>query len=130
MSFSMPLRSIRFFFFLWTTVVIAALAGAQEGMNVKIFYLSQGGGTDNGETFLSGECIPVLKGDYAPQQGFVAYPAVSGTASQPAICVQYESEHCKGKVLDQKFELQQGDKPLPFQQNTAKSVVCIPKAPM
>ncbi|ORZ07347.1 hypothetical protein BCR42DRAFT_426093 [Absidia repens] len=110
------------FFFLWAAIVTAQDDGRL--FDVTITYgtadPSQGARTSDLGSGWFGQCIPAAH----ERSGRIA---TVGGAAKPAICVQYELEDCKGKVLDQKFELQQDRKPIPINFRTTKSFVCIPK---
>ncbi|ORZ07351.1 hypothetical protein BCR42DRAFT_397270 [Absidia repens] len=109
------------FFFLWAAIVTAQDSGAIE--DVIIIYKPTT--ADEFRPALPafcqfGECIPAR----SPRSGEMAR---EGGTVVPAICVQYEYEDCKGKVLDQKFELKNHDTPISINYDIAKSFVCIPK---
>ncbi|ORZ07353.1 hypothetical protein BCR42DRAFT_426101 [Absidia repens] len=116
---SMPMVFV-LFFSLWVTIANAQGDGPLS--NISIYYgpreIRQGPPFAEPSDFWFGDCIPAM------QSGQLAKEAVTGMY---AICVQYELADCKGKVLDQKFELKPGENPISINYTTAKSLVCIPK---
>ncbi|ORZ07352.1 hypothetical protein BCR42DRAFT_495928 [Absidia repens] len=110
------------FFFLWAAIATAQDDGRLDEINITYGTFDSPQGSLTGDLGFGrfGDCIPAASKRTGAN-------ATAGSAAKLAICVQYEFEDCKGKVLDQKFELQQNPKPIHINYDTAMSFVCIPK---